>query len=289
MKARKRKLKPIISTVIVLLMLATGWWVYNNFSDNFQEFQKTEIGNLITQVGKEVLAPPPLNVGGKATQVVLIKDKITSETNLQRVNNNLFALSENAKLSKAALSKANDMFSNQYFEHISPSGVSPDKLVQSFGYEYIITGENLILGNFDSERELVQFWMDSPGHKANILNGRYTEIGVAVVKGSYNGDTVWIAVQEFGLPLSTCPEPSLSLKGEIEYYESQLDKLSFEIDEKKHEIENTKRRNKNYNNLASQYNELVKQYNLLADKVKNVISQYNSQVNLFNQCVAGNN
>jgi len=283
----------IIILIIILLVLAAGFWfkdnlrIYDILSDNLRDFQKTEIGNLVTEVGKEVFAPPPLNVGGEATETVLTKSKIVSETNLQRQNKGLPALSENAKLNKAASAKANDMFSNQYFEHVSPSGAGPAKLVQSFGYDYISTGENLILGNFAGEKELVQSWMDSPGHRANILNNRYTEIGIAVVKGSYKGDTVWMAVQEFGLPLSACPEPSFDLKNEIDYYKGQLDDLSLEINKKRDEIDDTKRHDQNYNNLVDQYNELVRQYQLLADNVKNIIKQYNSQVNSFNQCIVG--
>ena len=291
-KSAMGKSKGII--LIILLALLAGFYfkndilkIYSNFDSDFQDFQKTEIGNLIIKAGKEVFTPPPLNIGGAKTQAVLTKEKIIIETNLQRQNNGLSALSENTKLNEAALAKANDMFSNQYFEHISPSGVGPAELVQSFRYEYITTGENLILGNFGSEKELVQSWMDSSGHRANILNNRYAEIGVAIIKGNYKGDTVWIGVQEFGLPLSACAEPSLSLKNEIDYYESQLDSLSFEINKKRDEINNTKRNNRDYNNLVDQYNELVRQYQALLADVKNIIAQYNSQVSAFNQCVAG--
>ena len=61
------------------------------------------------------------------------------------------ALKENEKLDQAALAKANDMFLKQYFEHVSPTGVGPGDLAQNYGYDYIIVGENLILGNFSSE------------------------------------------------------------------------------------------------------------------------------------------
>ena len=286
----------IIILIVILVAVGAGIYFkddavrfYNDFDKGVQDFQKTDIGNLITEIGKEVFTPPPLNIGGAKNQAVLTKAKIIAETNIQRYNqgDGFLPLFENEKLNKAALAKANDMFLNQYFEHVSPSGVDPVKLVQSVGYDYITTGENLILGNFASEKELVQAWMDSPGHRANILNDRYTEIGVAIVKGEYKGETVWLGVQEFGLHMSTCSQPSSSLKNEIDYYESQLDSLSFEIDKKRNEIDNIKRRNQEYNNLVNQYNELVRQYQLFADEVKNIIAQYNNQVNIFNQCVAG--
>ncbi|MBI1866447.1 MAG: hypothetical protein HY005_01125 [Candidatus Staskawiczbacteria bacterium] len=293
----------IIILAVILLVLITGFWfkdnpsnflrtsilkIYDNFNNNFQNFQKTEIGNLITEISKEVFTPPPLNAGGKANQAVLTKVKIIAESNIQRFDNGgLLPLIENVALNAAAKAKAEDMFLKQYFEHVSPSGMSPAELVSSYGYDYIVTGENLILGNFENEKELVQLWMDSPGHRANILNGRYTEIGVAIIKGSYEGNTVWIGVQEFGLPLSACPKPMNSLKNQIDSYKSQLNNLIFQINEKRNELNNTKHRGEQYNNLADQYNELVRQYQLIADESRLLITQYNNQVNFFNQCAAG--
>src|SRR6185369_15716694 len=115
------------------------------------------------------------------------------------------ALKENALLDKAAKKKLDDMFAQQYFEHINPQGKGPSDLAKSVGYDYIAIGENLALGNFKNDAELVQAWMDSPGHRANILNKQYTEIGVAVGQGTYEGKKTWLAVQEFGRPTSSCP------------------------------------------------------------------------------------
>lgn len=286
--------KLIIFLFIILILAGAGFYfkndvlnIYRSFSKNVQDFKKIDVGNLITEVSKDFFNPPPLQIGGKPSQTVLGKNKIIEETNLQRQDNGLASLAENAELDTAALAKANDMFKNQYFEHVSPAGVDPGELVAKYGYKYIVAGENLILGNFASEKELVQAWMNSPGHRANILNNRYSEIGVAVVRGIYKGESVWIGVQEFGLPLSTCSEPSLNLKNEIKDKNLRLDQMSAELDLKKAEIDNSSLKNSQYNNLVDIYNQLVGQYQLLADEVKNLISQYNSQVNIFNQCVQG--
>lgn len=265
---------------------------YNNLNKQVQGtlgvIQKTEIGSTLTQVGKEILAPKPLNIGGPEKKVVLLQSKIIAETNLQRQENgNLPALKENAKLDEAAATKANDMFSKQYFEHVSPAGIDPGKLVQSFGYDYIVAGENLILGNFSSEKEVVQDWMNSSGHRANILNNRCTEIGVAIIKGTYKGQTVWMGVQEFGLPLSACLEPNVVLKNKIDSDKMQLDSLSLQIDENKNQINNTNPKSAAYGQMIDDYNQLVVRYNSLAETVKSIILQYNNQVNIFNNCVAG--
>ena len=272
--------KIIIFLFIILALGAVAIYFENDilnffpdFKKNILDFKKTDVGNIIAEVSKELLIPPPLQIKGKPSQAVLTKLGIISQTNLQREQNgNLPALKKNAKLGQAASAKANDMFLNQYFEHNSLAGVDPGQLVLNHGYKYIVAGENLILGNFESEKELVQAWMDSPGHRANILNNRYSEIGVAIVKGIYKGETVWIGVQEFGLPLSSCSEPSSTLENEINDKKARLDQMSAQLDSEKN---------------VNIYNQLVSQYQSLASDVKILILQYNAQVNTFNDCVKG--
>src|SRR3989344_5178314 len=289
------KLKLIILGIMVLVVIVGFYFsndilkIYRDLGNNLRSFEKIDFNNLISQVKKEIIIPPPLYQGGPENQVVLTKAKIIAQTNIQRYNNGqLPPLLENTTLDEVAKAKADDMFQKQYFEHISPSGVGPGDLATRFGYEYVLEGENLILGNFSSEKELVQAWMDSPGHRANILHDRYTEIGVAIVKGTYKGESTWIGVQEFGLPLSSCPKISVSLKSAIDTNKVQLDQLSKEIDAKRAEIENTNQKSKEYRQLVDEYNKLVGQYNALNQETKNLISQYNIQVSAFNKCVEDN-
>jgi uncharacterized protein YkwD len=288
------KIKTLIILILIILSFGAGIYfkddairIYNNFNKGVQDFQKTEIGIIMSKAGKEFLSPPPLFANDKANSVVLLKSKVVAETNFQRQENGLPALTENTKLEKAAAIKANDMFENQYFEHVSPSGTDPGKLVQNYGYNYIIAGENLILGNFSGEKEVIDDWMASPGHRANILNNRYTEIGVAVVKGTYKGQEVWIGVQEFGLPLSSCEEPDPVLRNNIDSNKIQLDSLSLQIDAKKNQIENTNQRSAAYSQMIDDFNQMVVLYNSLAEDTKLIIARYNNEVNIFNQCVAG--
>ena len=294
-----------IAIIFILVVVGFGMGIYfkndavkfyDSLGKQVQNFKTTDVGTIITKASKELLNPPPLLSYKKVDSITLLQSKIISETNLQRQENGnpsttlrtgLPALVENKKLDEAAIAKANDMFLNQYFEHTSPTGIDPGKLVQSYGYDYVVAGENLILGNFSSEKEVVQDWMNSPGHRANILNNRYTEIGVAIIKGTYKDQTVWIGVQEFGLPLSTCPEPSLVLKNQIDSDKSQLDILSSQIDNKKAQINNTDESSPAYGQMVDDYNQMASQYNSLAETVKSVIAQYNEQINAFNICVKG--
>lgn len=261
---------------------------YRNLGDNLQRFREADIGSIIEEVKKEILAPDPLRAGGTANNVVLTEAGVLAATNAQRREYGaLRFLTENEKLNAAAYAKAKDMFENQYFEHVSLSGIDPGDLVKSAGYEYIIAGENLILGNFKNEAEVVQLWMDSPGHRANILNNRFTEIGIAVVKGMYKSQMVWIGVQEFGLPLSACQQPADSLKIKIDGERSAISQLVLQIESKKSEIESTNRRSARYNGLVDEYNSLVAEYNALVQEVKSFVSQYNSQISSFNECIMG--
>src|SRR5262249_8345343 len=126
----------------------------------------------------------PLRGGDASANVTLTQAGVIKWTNIQRQENGaLPALTVNAKLNESAQLKLKDMFAKQYFEHVSPSGVGPDGLANEVGYAYASIGENLALGNFADDRALVQAWMDSPGHRANILGKSYREIGVAVGKG----------------------------------------------------------------------------------------------------------
>jgi len=287
--------KKIVIPIIILLAIGLGFYfkdalfgIYNSTAINLQDFNKTELGHMIEEMKKEILTPPPLNIGGESNDVVLTKARVIAETNIQRYDNGMLTpLVENAKLSAAAKAKAEDMFLNQYFDHVSPSGVDPGTLVKNAGYNYIVTGENLILGNFEDEPEVVRLWMESPGHRENILHERFTEIGVAIVKGTYKGKTAWIGVQEFGLPFSACDEPSADLKAKIELNKNTLDQLAVKIENKRDEIERTNRNSPQYNALVDEYNQLVAQYNVLNDETKAFIAQYNNQVNNFNNCVSG--
>lgn len=126
--------------------------------------------------------------------------KIIELTNRARVANGLATLSENPKLSQAARSKAQDMLKNDYFAHTSPSGKDPWYWMKKEGYEYKAAGENLAI-NFTNAKEQQSAWMDSKTHRANILNGQYQEIGVAVVEGKIDGQNSIVTVQMFGTPL----------------------------------------------------------------------------------------
>ncbi|MDO8523540.1 MAG: CAP domain-containing protein [bacterium] len=250
------------------------------------------IPNVVTDIKKEISAPVPLRSSRTTPAVVLTKAGVIERTNIERRNNGgLPALTGNTKLNAAAQAKLKDMFAKQYFEHVSPSGVGPGDLVEAQGYDYILSGENLALGNFAGDQDLVTAWMNSPGHRANILNNRYQEIGVAVGKGMFEGRETWLAVQEFGMPISACPSPDKALKVSIDDEENTLTFLKNSVNALKSELEagdpKTRKEFSEYNQKVDEYNALAKQINELIDALKIMVNNYNAEVQAFNIC-AGN-
>lgn len=120
-------------------------------------------------------------------------------TNANRATEGLDTLSVNPTLVAIAQAKANDMAQKGYFAHTSPEGKDPWYWFRTFGYEYVHAGENLAV-NFSDSSNVVRAWMDSPTHRDNILNGTYTEIGIAMAEGEYEGHRATFVVQVFGAP-----------------------------------------------------------------------------------------
>ena len=289
----KRSKLLVLIFIIVLLGGVFFFWndILNLYSKglNLPGIEKG-VTNLIKKAEKSISLPPPLRFTEETQQSFLTQVGVIQWTNSEREKYGLPILKENARLNVAAEAKIQDMFDQQYFTHNSPSGLGVGDLAEMAGYEFIAIGENLALGNFEDDQVLVQAWMDSPGHRTNILSSQYEEIGVAVKKDIFEGKTIWLAVQHFGLPLSSCPQPDSDLKTEIDTNQAQLVLLKQKLDRLKIEIENTiLKRGKDYRQKIEQYNSLVSQYNTLAAETKVLIEEYNLQVQLFNECVGFTN
>lgn len=243
---------------------------------------------LIEEVEKQIITTSPLRAEKETPESFLTSAGIIQWTNFQREKYGLPPLQENPELNASAVMKVKDMLAKQYFDHISPSGEEVDGLAEAVGYQFIAIGENLALGNFQDDETLVQGWMDSPGHRQNILNSRYQEIGLAVLQGEFEGKITWLAVQHFALPLAACPQPLEAVSAEIAANRIQLKDLEAVLKNLELEIRRTKPRwGADYNEKVEKYNNLVAQYNDLLVQTQALISQYNNQVVLFNECATG--
>lgn len=164
----------LVTGIFVMLLLLNSAWVSYHLSSRIQ-----------------------------GTTTDLTPSQILAFTNLERTKAGINTLTPNDLLTAAAQAKAENMLTTGNFDHYYQSGentINPWQFILEAGYQYSHAGENLGK-SFHSSQELVQAWMDSPSHKANLLSPDYTEIGVAVVDGPFKDkayDTV--IVQLFATP-----------------------------------------------------------------------------------------
>ncbi len=290
----------------VLLRFLKGGRIGSIIADS----QLTEI------IQREVAMPAPLRRQTSDVSGNLTAAGVLAETNRYRLENNLKVFSSNPKLDLAAKAKLDDMFARQYFDHIAPDGTGPADVIKKAGYAYIRVGENLALGNFASDADLVKAWMDSPGHRANILSAGFSELGVAVGKGIYEGRETWLAVQSFGLPASLCPAPEEAVIKSFEQQKADIEKTANDLAAQRsalekqtqalnvliEEVNNIIRQGDNTeeakarqasvtqqrNELVAkqqQYNEAVKQFNASQKQVQQSAAALNKKINAFNNCI----
>ena len=113
------------------------------------------------------------------------ENEVIRLVNEQRVQNGLKPLTANWELSRVARFKSQDMVENRYFSHTSPTYGSPFQMIRAFGLFFRTAGENIAYGQ-RTPQSVVKAWMNSSGHRANILNASYTQIGVGyVAQGHY--------------------------------------------------------------------------------------------------------
>ncbi|MBI4217435.1 MAG: hypothetical protein HY603_01410, partial [Parcubacteria group bacterium] len=236
---------------------------------------------------QEIALPPPLRGSVEPEITTLSRSGIFFWTNEHRKINGLAALESNAVLDEAAKAKLGDMFEYQYFAHVSPAGRGVGDWVGDQQYEFITIGENLALGNYKDDKALVQAWMDSPGHRANILNTKYREIGIAVGRGAYEGQQTWLAVQIFGLPLTVCPFAGSELRSEIEKQKTKLDPWGADLDAQYQELKKSgSRRDPEYVQEVQDYNASADAYNKAVADMKAMIERYNAQLKEQQACLA---
>lgn len=174
---------------LVITFIAIFIWSQPNFSLNKSDSNVLAYATNISQAG------------------------LLTATNSQRSSNGVSSLSLNAKLNSAAQAKANDMINRNYWSHQTPDGQQPWVFISNAGYQYLAAGENLAYG-FSTSDATVVGWMNSPSHKANLLNTTYNEVGFGMANGSnyinQGQQTVVVAMyaKSATSPVPTSPTPS---------------------------------------------------------------------------------
>ncbi len=122
-----------------------------------------------------------------------LEDQVIKLVNQERANRGLQMLTKNSTLAYVARLKSQDMVNKNYFSHTSPTYGSPFTMMQYYGIHFTAAGENIAMGQ-PTAQAVMNAWMNSPGHRANILSPAYNQIGVGVAKTS-SGVEYW--TQEF--------------------------------------------------------------------------------------------
>jgi uncharacterized protein YkwD len=143
-------------------------------------------------------APSPQGDRGPIGSPAAIAAEVVRYTNDARARNGLSALRSNAKLMEAARLHASQMAAHNLMEHTIPRAKYPTMVsrLEAVGYDYSLAAEN-VAWNQRSAQAVVTTWMNSTGHRRNILNRELTEIGVAIARNA-RGEPYWIQV--FGTP-----------------------------------------------------------------------------------------
>jgi len=294
-----KSLKVVLMTIFVIAgCIAVGRYVSDGRSVNSQS-------NVIT---KTYHAP---SSGQKYPgQEILSREAIVTLTNRERTSNGLMDLAENDLLHSIAEERARDMLEKNYFAHISPTGEQASDVAQRIGYRYKIIAENIASGTFFTNQKIVNGWMQSPGHRKNILSPAIKEIGVSVMKGRMGGKETWVAVQIFGLQspvVSTklCTLPSQRLMHEIEIKKAELRGINERLDSLRKELDSEKtiieldqmldkkdsKKNHDLNVKIKTYNEKSRWHNESLAEIKakeavlnSMIEEYNRTLQSYKDC-----
>lgn len=132
---------------------------------------------------------PDIDTGVSNSDFSAYQKEVLDLVNVERSKAGLAPLTLDAKLSNVATIKSQDMINKNYFDHNSPTYGSPFDMMNQFGISFSAAGENIAEGQ-RTPQEVMNSWMNSPGHRANILSPKFTKLGVGIAKDS-NGRLHW--------------------------------------------------------------------------------------------------
>lgn len=173
---------------------------HNNFKPHF--FREVSVAVIfgVAIILLLVSASTSVYINKKDMTAAVLPSVLVDLTNNVRQSSGEITLARNPVLDEAAQMKANDMATYEYFAHTSPNGITPWHWFSQVGYSFSYAGENLAI-DFNESVDVENAWLNSPTHKANILNDKFTEIGIATAEGYYNGHPTVFVVQMFGKPV----------------------------------------------------------------------------------------
>jgi uncharacterized protein YkwD len=132
---------------------------------------------------RKVLAGLAVLIATAASASEITKETVIGQMNVRRLSRGLPPLREDPRLTLAAEDRMRDMEDNAYWSHTSPDGRSPFDWLAPRGYDFWFAGENLAAG-FETAEILVEGWMESEGHRDNIMSAIFQDCGIAIIEGA---------------------------------------------------------------------------------------------------------
>nr|WP_330404629.1 CAP domain-containing protein [Clostridioides difficile] len=132
------------------------------------------------------------NSGSTSENFSAYQKEVVDLVNVERAKAGLNPLTLDSSISNVATKKSQDMIDNNYFSHNSPTYGSPFDMLKKFGISYKTAGENIAMGQ-KTPKEVVNAWMNSEGHRKNIMNPNFSKIGVGVAQKS-GGSIYWTQI-----------------------------------------------------------------------------------------------
>jgi uncharacterized protein YkwD len=175
------------SLVLLAILLSTSAFAENR-SRGRTDLEKlaaeleARLGPGSVVVERRAPSAPARSNTARSSTAPTAQNAILAAMNRERATRGLGPLRMNEQLSRAAGDRVKDMFAKRYFAHVAPDGLEPFVWAQQRGYRYRIIGENLALGFRGTA--VVDGWMRSPGHRDNILQRKFDEVGIAVADGT---------------------------------------------------------------------------------------------------------
>ena len=301
-----RRHLPAVAVIIVSVsLISTLLFGCKKYSESLPAGQAT------TQAPQSSHHVPP-SINHASPQDSLSADSIIRLTNSVRLEQGLPPLNPNHLLNMIAEARIRDMFEKQYFNHISPSGEGPGDAAQRIGYRYKRLAENIASGPFIANQKILDGWMQSPGHRKNILSVETDEIGVAWARGTINGSEMVLAVQIFGKQSpsvaevssqTSCIPPSPDAPGQIDRQRSELAPLTKTLTQLKEELDRDNQefeilrkdtRTKtdidlavsSYNAKVQRYNQLLSEVQAKQDIIQQALNEYSTKVESYKACLA---
>lgn len=196
-----KNIKKIIATFLIACSLCIGvnatakTYKVEKGDTMWKIAQKFEIGmNELIAANPQIQNPANINAGDKiyipeTAPLASLEDQVIKLVNEERAKYGLPALQKNWEAARVARIKSQDMIDKKYFSHNSPTYGSPFNMMESFGLRFSAAAENIAMGQ-KTAADVMRTWMNSPGHRANILSKTVTHIGVGAAKAS-NGTLYW--------------------------------------------------------------------------------------------------